>query len=310
MKRFMNILYILDTEPAQETQVITAVQNLARQNDASVRIVRVLEDTIIDSVGKQFSNRIQTLVDMERKHAGQELEQVLAQPGWQGIVTSGEVLIGKDFITVIRKVLEEEHDLVVKARCTTEITDQFAMRLFRKCPCPVWIISTATNQPGETVIGAVDLAGTEKESQQLNRKIVELTSSLAQIEQREAHFVHAWHLQYETSMRGPRFQVGDKEIDAMKQEIVATRSAAFSQLFADAGITVNDNQIHLVEGPPATVIKQQLQSLQGNILVMGTVARSGLPGLLLGNKAEEVLSQVICTVMAVKPNGFVSPVTL
>jgi len=310
MKRFRNILYILDTDPVQETQVSALVQNLARQNKGSVRIIRVLEDTIIDSVGRQFSSRIQKLVEMEQKHAGQELEQVLAQPGWEGIATSGEILIGKDFITVIRKVLEEEHDLVVKARRNSEATDQFAMRLFRKCPCPVWIIATSAARPGKTIIGAVDLAGIDKESRQLNRKIVELTHSLAQMHQGEAHFVHAWHLEYETTMRSPRFQVDDQEIDAMKREIVTTREAAFSQLFADAGLTVNGNHIHLIEGPPATVIKQQLESLQGDILIMGTVGRTGLPGLLLGNKAEEVLSQVNCTVLAVKPNGFISPVTL
>ena len=41
---------------------------------------------------------------------------------------------------------------------------------------------------------------------------------------------------------------------------------------------------------------------------MGTVARSGVPGLLIGNKAEKVLSGIDCTVLAVKPSGYVSPV--
>lgn len=44
--------------------------------------------------------------------------------------------------------------------------------------------------------------------------------------------------------------------------------------------------------------------------MMDTVARAGLPGPMLDNKAEEVLSKVHCTVLAVKPNGFISPVTL
>ena len=43
---------------------------------------------------------------------------------------------------------------------------------------------------------------------------------------------------------------------------------------------------------------------------MGTVARTGIPGLLIGNTAESVLSQVGCSVIAVKPDGFVSPVAV
>jgi len=40
---------------------------------------------------------------------------------------------------------------------------------------------------------------------------------------------------------------------------------------------------------------------------MGTVARTGLPGLLIGNTAEKILNRVTASVLAVKPEGFVSP---
>jgi len=46
------------------------------------------------------------------------------------------------------------------------------------------------------------------------------------------------------------------------------------------------------------------------LLVMGTVCRTGLAGLIIGNTAEKVLSEVNCSVLTVKPEGFVTPVTL
>lgn len=36
----------------------------------------------------------------------------------------------------------------------------------------------------------------------------------------------------------------------------------------------------------------------------------GVGGFLIGNTAEEVLNQVDCPVLTVKPEGFVTPVTL
>jgi nucleotide-binding universal stress UspA family protein len=47
-----------------------------------------------------------------------------------------------------------------------------------------------------------------------------------------------------------------------------------------------------------------------DLLVMGTVCRTGIAGFLIGNTAEEVLNQVDCSVLTRKPVGFVTPVTL
>lgn len=41
---------------------------------------------------------------------------------------------------------------------------------------------------------------------------------------------------------------------------------------------------------------------------MGTVSRTGLPGIFIGNTAETVLQQVDSAVLTVKPPGFVTPV--
>jgi len=43
---------------------------------------------------------------------------------------------------------------------------------------------------------------------------------------------------------------------------------------------------------------------------MGTVARTGIQGFIMGNTAENILNQLDCSVLAVKPPGFVTPVTL
>jgi len=44
------------------------------------------------------------------------------------------------------------------------------------------------------------------------------------------------------------------------------------------------------------------------LVVIGTVGRSGVPGLLIGNTAEKVLSTVDCSVLTLKPEGFETPI--
>jgi nucleotide-binding universal stress UspA family protein len=50
--------------------------------------------------------------------------------------------------------------------------------------------------------------------------------------------------------------------------------------------------------------------LEVGLIVMGTVSRTGVAGLLIGNTAGKILRQVDCSVLTVKPDGFVTPVRL
>lgn len=47
-----------------------------------------------------------------------------------------------------------------------------------------------------------------------------------------------------------------------------------------------------------------------DLIVMGTVCRIGVAGFFIGNTAENVLQQADCSVLTIKPEGFVSPVKL
>ena len=65
---------------------------------------------------------------------------------------------------------------------------------------------------------------------------------------------------------------------------------------------------HLVSGAPSAVILEVVERTQADLLVMGSVSRSGIAGLLLGNTAERLLDRVACSLLTIKPHDFVSPV--
>jgi len=65
---------------------------------------------------------------------------------------------------------------------------------------------------------------------------------------------------------------------------------------------------HMVAGDPRVVLPRMASQLNIGLIVMGTVARTGLSGLIMGNTAEDILRSVECSVLAVKPEGFVTPV--
>jgi nucleotide-binding universal stress UspA family protein len=71
-----------------------------------------------------------------------------------------------------------------------------------------------------------------------------------------------------------------------------------------------DANVKLRRGDAEDVIPRYAVAEGIDLVVMGTVARGGIAGLLVGNTAERVLKRLSCAVLALKPEGFVSPVRI
>ena len=70
------------------------------------------------------------------------------------------------------------------------------------------------------------------------------------------------------------------------------------------------HKVHLLKGDPAALIVDLARKKRIELVVMGTVCRTGLAGFFIGNTAEKVVQEIDCSVLAVKPDGFVTPVKL
>ena len=75
------------------------------------------------------------------------------------------------------------------------------------------------------------------------------------------------------------------------------------------GVAIEDS-LSGAKGFAEEIIPQFVVSQGIDLVVMGTVARTGIAGLLMGNTAERLLQRLVCSVLAVKPEGFVSPISL
>jgi universal stress protein E len=66
-------------------------------------------------------------------------------------------------------------------------------------------------------------------------------------------------------------------------------------------------QTHVLEGMPEDVIPKIAQQLDAEMVVIGTIGRTGLSAAIIGNTAEHVIDRLDCDILAVKPAGFVCP---
>ncbi|MGB5221713.1 MAG: universal stress protein, partial [Polyangiales bacterium] len=145
----------------------------------------------------------------------------------------------------------------------------------------------------------------------LNNLVLRLATSLASREAGELHVGHAWSLEFEPTLRlSPFLKFPRAEVDTMVREAEATHREELDTLTARHHVNELGGSVHMLSGDPREVLPRLARRLGVGLIVMGTVARTGLSSVFMGNTAEDILRSVDCSVLAVKPEGFVTPVKL
>lgn len=132
---------------------------------------------------------------------------------------------------------------------------------------------------------------------------MELGSSMAQLQQAQLHVVHAAEFRELDYMFPANVSVERKQ--SYQQEAQAHIEAQLAEFDLP-----QPAQLHFINDAPDSAIVRCVEQHDIDLLVMGTVARTGIPGLITGNTAERLLPRIPCSVLAVKPPGFQSPVVL
>ena len=181
------------------------------------------------------------------------------------------------------------------------------MHLLRKCPCAVWVFRPGSKRKFRRIMAAINVATRRREEIEMNVKILELATSLARQEDAELHIVHCW-MAIEQSVLGTTGGIPVEERRRYNREAKENRSTLLQTYLERLEIDAATTQIHMPKGEAGDLIPRLAAEWDIELIVMGTVARSGIPGFFIGNTAEKILNIVPCSVLAVKPSGFVSPV--
>ena len=321
MKRFKNILYVNERGVDQSSAMARAAA-LAKNNQADLTVVDVIpEQVIAAAVGLSpegaSAEELKAEVTADRRKVISGLIGSFARD----LDIKIQVVTGKRFLKVIRMVLAQSFDLVIKPAEDPDWMDRLFgsddMHLLRKCPCPVWLIKSSDKTDLKTVLAAVDTDPIHPISanQDLNRTILELAGFVALEDNASLHLAHAWDTSAEeTFMSQKGFSAESvesyvKEKQAIHKNSLSTAGAALEKWIsrADAHKTV-EPRLHLIKGSAKKMIPKLVNDISADLVVMGTISRTGISGFIMGNTAEAVFNQLQCSILAVKPPGFTSPV--
>jgi nucleotide-binding universal stress UspA family protein len=313
MQRFKKILLVYDDTEKGKSSLNRAV-DLATRNKARLTIIDVIEGIPQDSQMLIAALHPQEIIENAVKKQKNRLEQYIAPLLESGLNANAKVLVGKEFIEIIREVLRNDHDLVIKtARGKGGVRDilfgSTAMHLMRKCPCPTLVMKPERSQRYNRILAAVDVTPAAPKVSILNTKIMDLATSLTQLDESELHIIHAWDIPYEHLMR-ERVDTSPAEIEKWEKEAGKLPKRYLDDLLKKYALKKIKHQVHLLKGKASWLIPELVEKKRINLIVMGTLCRTGIPGFLIGNTAEKILHRVNCSVLTIKPEDFVTPVTL
>jgi nucleotide-binding universal stress UspA family protein len=301
MRRFRDILFS-PLARRDNPAAIRRVTDLVVTNGAKLTLLGVAAEPSRLQRLLHRPGLVDEAVEAERKRLDSDLRRCVARTS---IDADFSVEIGDPALRIIERVIDEGHDLVVVTSDEDAEDRATIRRLLRKCPCPVWVIRP-TRARIQRVLAAVD---PDPNAAELNRTILELASAMVDLHGGELHVAHAWELYGEATMRGSGFMhVPPAELDALLGEERDKHSDALAELLESSQAAHATGKVHLVHGPATEVIPALVAAHRINLLVMGTVARGGVSAMVMGNTAERVLDHVKCSVIAIKPEGFVSPI--
>ncbi|RLT94771.1 universal stress protein [Ketobacter sp.] len=309
MVTYNRILMAVPHRYAEDATIAHAV-SVARQHNAQLTLFGVVEE-----IEKEYENWLTTKLPQDLEQEMYEtqlaaLQQRVAdlKPNYDRVDCA--VAKGIPFVEIIKQVVRGGYDLLVMDATTRHpgrkrFMGSTTKHVLRKCPCPVLCIREQT-RPGK-VAAAVDVFADKPGAAELNRKVLAHAYDQAQREGAQLHVVYAQQPIGEPMLSA--WGVGSADmLDGMEADLIASAETKLLKLTEDVCGGSDGIVMQTVLGNPRDALPLYMRDNRIDLLTMGTVCRTGIKGFLIGNTAESILNEVTCSVLALKPEGFVSPV--
>jgi len=294
------VLYIVT--PGKHSE---AVFNYAKQIAAAKgNLLTVL------SISPKIPNRLHRFLT---GLSGSEIEQLIAKEEEsqirdlvsQSIKTEPQTSllfrIGDLLETVIEEVKSTPYSLVIKEKEEPEKSISHAspdFKLLRNCPVPVLLLEPNHLNGFQEICVAIDPLHEDPNNAPLNQRLLATAREAAKREQSNLHIVSAWKLFGDDFIR---HRMDPDEFNQAEHAYKENVEKEMQKVVSASNYPGTKESLHLLHGDPKYVIPHFLKTHHIDLLVIGTVVRTGLQGVLIGNTAEKILGDTQCSLLTLKP---------
>ena len=297
----MNSILVLCPSEDRAGRSLNLAFELASRTGARLTILRVLEEGIRFTPQRRARDAGREIRDLLIQAETKELEELAVPLISRGVEVEVNISWGVTWEVVVGLVEERGFDLVVKparglARNDRVFFGSTALHLFRKCPCPIWVVGDDGRVPAKILSAVGPSSGGARIS--VAERILGSANSLGRVLESPVHVVSAWHGPGKEALVG---RVDQEELDVYLDDNRQRCVEALQEVLRQASPETEADHVHVVEGLAREVIPRFAEENAFDLIVLGTVGRSGVANELLGDTAEIILRDVRSSVLVLSP---------
>lgn len=225
------------------------------------------------------------------------MQEQLAQEGYD--VSAEQAWHDNPCKTVLAIQQAEGCDLVIKQHRSDSALKKALLtpedwQLLRQCPSPVLMAKHAKPWTERTILAAIDAGSDDLEHRVLQVGILGHCHDLAHLSHASLHMMSAYPYPMLSAV-DPMLQLKESILSFYHEQCRGYQDE----------FEIDDEHLHLEEGPADQMIPHVAHQLGAALTVLGSVARRGLSGALLGNTAELVLDSMESDVLVLKPRDVI-----
>lgn len=267
--------------------VLDKVAVLADAESASVRIIRVIFDDLVDFHHAPAEDtqavKLHIMQSEERQLVGivdeyrDRFHDIETSTVWNKRISDGAILAAEEF----------EADLIMKAADSTSPVfprhpDDW--NLLRHAQRPVMLVNPHPWQDHPVVLASADLLDDAHDA--LNTSILQTGAHIAAELNGLLHVVCAYPGMATWANADANLAVNYTD---MERDVLQATKAKLDELTANQ---VDAQRLYMRAGRPVNVVRDAVHDVKPEIVVIGNAAREGIPGFVLGNTSEALLGVI------------------
>lgn len=299
MATYQDVLVVLDPSTEQQKALARAIE-LAEHTACKLTAFLSIYD---------FSYEMTTMLSGEERESMRQavitdreiwIQELLQQARNKSIACSVKVVWhNRPFEAIVQTVTEHGYDLVIKGTHDHDVLKSMIFtptdwHILRKCPCPVLLVKEHAWPEQGNILAAVNAGSEKAHHKALNQLIIRQAKAMAAMLNAKVHLVNAYPgTPIHVAIEIPEFNPVEYN-DSMRHHHVDAANALAGQF------DITSDAVHVLEGMPEDVIPRVAKELDAEMVLIGTIGRTGLSAAIIGNTAEHVIDRLDCDVLALK----------
>lgn len=297
MKKLHHVIAAIDFTSSCRAALREAVHR-ASLDGAAITVVHVMDEFLVH----ELKNALSTDQAAVRAEWLERLKKFVTDAE-AGAGVNAEVRVGHPFTELVEACHEHSADLLVMgargSRNEPHRIGVIAAKCIRKAPVDVLVVREDAQGPFKRIVACVDFS-------ENSAKAVQCALHIAQQDRGALDCLHVFQSALAMSLDYGGFAPSlPATYDPQAVETWRKDLAAFLEpLTQNAGdVAISQHVTERVNIREA--ILDHVSEVQAALVVLGTNGKTGLREMLIGTTAEKIVQHVPCSILAVKPDGFV-----